>query len=590
MTQSEALNILKTGANVFLTGEPGSGKTHTVNAYAAYLNSCGVLPAITASTGIAATHIGGMTIHSWCGIGVRQRLTPYDLDAIAGNKKVMARVGNARVLLIDEVSMLSAETLSMVDAVCREVRRRHEPFGGLQVILVGDFFQLPPVSQRENNREDSPAGLFRQPKGRASAFAFVSPVWQKANPLVCYLSEQHRQEDQSFLEFLGAVRRGVVVERHKALLRSRYKKIAEGGVTQLYSHNADVDHLNAAELAKLPGEPKVFVMTGKGPDALVAALKRGCLSPEVLSLKLGARVIFTKNDIAGRFVNGTIGTVTGFTKEHGTPVVKTDSGRHITAEPAEWNMQEGGRILARVIQIPLRLAWAITVHKSQGMSLDSAHMDLSDAFEYGQGYVALSRVRTLRGLSLAGLNARALEVHPEIRAKDAHFREHSETVRARFQTLEPSELAHMHSNFIRAIGGKPGAGKPAQKRKEKIDTLSLTRVLVSRKLSLAEMAQEREMTIGTIIHHLEQLKENGNIVLARDLMHIHPDPDRFAKIERAFKTVFAKTKELKLSPIRELLDDSFSFEELRLARLFLSSSFLEACRTDREATITQREF
>src|SRR3989344_3672604 len=157
MTQAEALAILKTGANVFLTGEPGSGKTHTVNQYVAYLRSSGIEPAITASTGIAATHIGGFTIHSWSGIGVRRVLTPYDLDHIGQNRNIVRRVGNARILIIDEISMLSATALNMVDAVCREIRRNQEPFGGLQVVLVGDFFQLPPISLREDreNQEDS---------------------------------------------------------------------------------------------------------------------------------------------------------------------------------------------------------------------------------------------------------------------------------------------------------------------------------------------------------------------------------------------------------------------------------------------------
>ncbi|KKU76894.1 MAG: AAA ATPase [Parcubacteria group bacterium GW2011_GWA2_47_64] len=587
MTQDEALKILKTGANVFLTGEPGSGKTHTINQYVSYLNFCGIEPAVTASTGIAATHISGMTIHSWCGIGIRHKLTPYDLDSIAGNKKVIARVWNARVLIIDEVSMLSAQTLAMADAICREVRRKEEPFGGLQVVFVGDFFQLPPISRQEENRTESQKEMFAathsQTGGYAADFAFVSSVWQKAAPIVCYLSEQHRQDDKTFLEFLGAVRRGTVAERHKELLRTRYRKTAENGTTQLYSHNANVDHINTTELSKLPGEPKVFVMTGRGPDPLTVALKRGCLSPEVLSLKLGARVMFTKNDIAGRFMNGTTGVIAGFSKETGTPIVKTGSGRMILAEPLEWNMQDGGRILARIIQVPLRLAWAITVHKSQGMSLDSAHMDLSGAFEYGQGYVAISRVRTLQGLSLSGLNARALEVHPKVFSRDKHFRAESDAAREKFQTMDERELAELHNNFIRALGGKPGAEKPVHKKKEKVETLSLTRRLVSRKLSLAEMAKERSITIGTVIHHLEQLTAKGALNPEHDLMHLSPDPDRFAKIEKAFKKISTQATRgeqdtfcdssglIKLSPVRSLLDDSYSFDELRLARLFLHS-------------------
>ncbi|MDO8620177.1 MAG: helix-turn-helix domain-containing protein, partial [bacterium] len=322
--------------------------------------------------------------------------------------------------------------------------------------------------------------------------------------------------------------------------------------------------------AKLPGQPKVFVMTGSGPDPLVLSLKRGCLSPEVLSLKIGARVMFTKNDPAGRFMNGTTGVVTEFLKETGTPVVKTSSGRSIPAEPLSWMIQDGGKVLAQVEQIPLRLAWAITVHKSQGMSLDSAHMDLGSAFEYGQGYVAISRVRTLTGLSLSGLNTRALEVHPKVSAEDKHFRASSESAREKFQAMEVEELAELHHRFIRAIGGKPGSGKRAHLKKEKVDTLALTMALVRKKLSLYDIAKERGMTHGTILSHLEKLTEAKALLPERDLAHLSPDPDRLARIEKAFKTVYAKTKELKLSPARELLGDSYSFEELRVARLLLA--------------------
>ena len=438
MTQAEALEILKTGANVFLTGEPGSGKTHLVNQYVAYLRANGIEPAITASTGIAATHIGGLTIHSWSGIGIRRDLTKYDLDHISQNRNIVRRVGKAHTLIIDEVSMLSARTLSLVEAVSREIRRNQEPFGGLQVILVGDFFQLPPVDRYASEQ-----------------FAFGSSAWPALNPLVCYLSEQHRQEDAVFLGFLSAVRRAAVGESHRQLLRTRYSPKPPNGVTQLYSHNVDVDQINNAELEKLAGVTKTFEMISRGAEKLVLALKRGCLSPEILVLKIGARVMFTKNDVTRhQYTNGTLGVVAGFVKGNGFPVVKTNSGKTISAEMDDWRIEDAGRVLAHISQVPLRLAWAITVHKSQGLSLDAAHLDLSNAFEYGQGYVALSRVRTLAGLSLAGLNQRALEVHPEISAKDIEFRTQSNQAREAFAKIPASELRTMHTNFIRACGGK----------------------------------------------------------------------------------------------------------------------------------------
>src|SRR5487761_2735047 len=159
MTQGEALTILKTGANVFLTGEPGSGKTHTINECVAWLRASGVEPSATAATGIAATHVGGMTLHSWSGIGVSESLSKADVDRIAGKEHIARRIQKAKVLIIEEISMLSAATFEMADAICREVRRLDKPFGGLTVILVGDFSQLPPIA-----------------RNRDVAFAYTSPV------------------------------------------------------------------------------------------------------------------------------------------------------------------------------------------------------------------------------------------------------------------------------------------------------------------------------------------------------------------------------------------------------------------------------
>ena len=186
MTQDQALNILKTGANVFLTGEPGAGKTHTINALVNYLRDRDVEPAITASTGIAATHIGGMTIHSWSGIGIKTKLDKYDLDKIASSEYISKRMNRTKVLIIDEVSMLSTNMLDMLDMVCREVKQNDEPFGGIQIILVGDFFQLPPIVKKdfENNKQNT-----LQPQvGLVSGnFAYQSGAWTRAKLFVCYL-------------------------------------------------------------------------------------------------------------------------------------------------------------------------------------------------------------------------------------------------------------------------------------------------------------------------------------------------------------------------------------------------------------------
>ncbi len=459
MKQEQALQILKTGANVFLTGEPGSGKTYTINRYVAWLRERGIEPAITASTGIAATHVGGMTIHAWSGVGIKKELSDWDLEALLEREPLVRQVRSTAVLIIDEVSMLDAHLLTLVDRAVQTLRGSKHPFGGLQVIFVGDFFQLPPVS-----------------KGEPARFAFESPAWEDANPLYCYLSEQHRQEDGVFLELLGALRAGALTEAHKNALRARAEFPQDDELsTRLYPHNADVDRLNDDALSRIDASQKVYEMRSEGGKALVEGLKRGCLSPERLIIKDGAAVMFTRNNFEKGFVNGTLGTIAGFS-EAGFPLVLTREGATIEAAPEEWRIDDHARTLAKIVQVPLRLAWAITVHKSQGMSLDSAVMDLSQAFEYGQGYVALSRVRSLSGLYLSGFNERSLAVHPQILQKDAQFRTASSAARETFEAMDKGELQTLHTQFMHKSGGKEpskvakkAAGQAGQKGKlEKI--------------------------------------------------------------------------------------------------------------------------
>jgi ATP-dependent exoDNAse (exonuclease V) alpha subunit len=454
MTQEQALNILKTGANVFLTGEPGAGKTHTINTFVDYLRSCDVEPAVTASTGIAATHIGGMTIHSWSGIGIKTKLDKYDLDKIASSEYVAKRVRRAKVLIIDEVSMLSLNTLDMIDMVCREVKQNSEPFGGIQIILVGDFFQLPPILKRDFSEEKQNSLITKEKN--LPIFACDGGAWKRAQLIVCYLTEQHRQDDGDFLSVLSAIRANNVLETHKNFINSRQIEIDDmpENITKLFSHNFNVDKVNDGELSKIEDEKKLFVMTSSGNDKLIEVLKKGCLSPENLELKVGAVVMCTKNNQKEHFVNGTLGTIVGFDEFSDYPIIKTRSGRNINIEPMDWVVEENGKIRAQITQIPLRLAWAITVHKSQGMSLDAAVMDLSQVFEYGQGYVALSRIRRLSGLYLLGINEQALKVSPEILEKDIHFKNQSAEAIKVFGKLSSEELKKMHENFVVACGGK----------------------------------------------------------------------------------------------------------------------------------------
>jgi hypothetical protein len=234
--------------------------------------------------------------------------------------------------------------------------------------------------------------------------------------------------------------------------------------TRLFTHNVAVDEINQQQLAKLGGETHVFAMAAKGAEPFVQALKRGCLSPERLQLKKGAAVMFTKNDQGGRYVNGTLGLVEDFDPDEGHPVIATRGGKRIVAEPSTWKIDEGGHERASITQVPLRLAWAITVHKSQGMSLDAAVIDLARAFEYGQGYVALSRLRTLAGLHLLGLNERALRVHPQAVAKDAEFQAASAAALAGL-SADAGDVARQQEAFLVASQARPQSGPAGEPRK-----------------------------------------------------------------------------------------------------------------------------
>jgi ATP-dependent exoDNAse (exonuclease V) alpha subunit len=555
MTQTDALEILKTGGNVFLTGEPGAGKTYVINQYIAWLEAAGIPVAVTASTGIAATHIGGMTIHSWSGVGVRDSLSPYDLDRIATNEKVGKRMQKAKVLIIDEISMLGASTLQMVDQVARAVRQRPEPFGGLQVIFVGDFFQLPPIVRQ----------------GEAVEYAFMSPAWQAARPLICYLTEQFRQEDELLLGLLTSIRRNDVEEEHFTLL-SEQTEISYPDIepTRLYTHNADVDAVNLQKLATLAGNGRRYTMVGQGNKQLQESLAKNCLSPQQLTLKVDAMVMCTKNNFEAGYVNGTLARVVDFDPNDGMPIIKTTEGRQIKIQSTTWEVVEDKKVLASVEQLPLRLAWAITVHKSQGMSLDAAEIDLSRAFVFGQGYVALSRVRSLAGLKMLGMSPTALRVDPRVVDQDAQFRNESMAAESAFASMEPAELTAMQRSFVAASGGRwpevneIGARSSSFERVQKESTYELTRQLLVDKKSIAAIAKERKITPTTVWGHVEQLVSGGAVGVP-ELAHLMDG--EYATKEALVLAAIDAVGDEKLKPIFEYCNEAVDYETIRLVRM-----------------------
>ncbi len=566
MKQDKALAILKSGKNVFLTGSAGAGKTYVLNKYIDYLKKAEVAVAVTASTGIAATHMNGMTIHAWSGIGVKDSISPKDIAAMREKKYLSDKLCESQVLIIDEISMLHRQQLDMVNLVLKSFKGNNLPFGGIQVVFSGDFFQLPPVGKPGEEPKDK--------------FAFMSEAWQQAEPVVCYLSEQHRQSDNSLNHILNSMRNGFV-EGHllKSLEETMMRKPAESELlTRLFTHNLDVDRLNTDYLSKLESEPKLFRAEIKGNETLRSILAKSVLTDEELELRKGARVMFIKNNYEKSYMNGSTGEITGF-DESGFPLVKLKNGNEVIAEPEDWSIQDDhGKTLASFKQVPLRLAWAITIHKSQGMTLDEAIIDLGKTFEKGQGYVALSRLRNMESLYLEGFNSLALEVDALALKADKRFRELSAVADANW---EISELEKRFDAFVLACGGYPESA-PRKTKKGKFDkhdkkkkpakenTYALTAALIKQGKSIKSIAKSRELSEGTILSHILKLKKEGEDL---DFDLYRPSKKHLEMVEAAMAdlkyTSEEDAKTLSLTSIYKHLNEKLAYDEIRLAMMYL---------------------
>ncbi|WP_201578579.1 AAA family ATPase [Psychrobacter okhotskensis] len=642
MRQSSALDILKTGQNVFLTGSAGSGKTYTLNQYIDYLRARRVPVAVTASTGIAATHMNGTTIHSWSGIGIKDELTDRDLTNLSRKQFLADRLKDTAVLIIDEISMLHAKQINLVSQVLKHVRKNDKAFGGIQVVVAGDFFQLPPVgSKGESNREK---------------FAFMSEAWLDAKFHICYLSEQHRQVSEAanggldLDDILNQIRRQEVTFEAIAALEATFDQNVDIKRTRLYTHNLNVNSINDKELAALDGEMMRFTATSTGDSKLVETLKKTVRTQDDLVLKVGAKVMFIKNNTELGVSNGTMGELIGFaavkinddkdnsddlieddsestendadknikgkgkktTKDKDKPkvkkpstqkmpVVRLNSGREVIAEPEEWIIEdETGDVLASYEQVPLCLAWAITIHKSQGMTLDAAEIDLSRTFELGQGYVALSRLKSLAGLQLLGMNDMSLQLDPLARGADKRFLALSDEADANYAMLDEESMTQAHEKFILKSGGTLSKSvidayanlqkKRREQQQAQIDkkqklgnqisdksesTLLATRILLEESLSIAEISQARQLSQSTIMRHIGELKSQDPS-LACD--HLRPDAEVMTAVGNAYVAIkvannpndFNDDGSIKLRPIFDHLKQSIDYNTIRLALIFIT--------------------
>jgi ATP-dependent DNA helicase PIF1 len=419
--QKRVFDLAMQRESLFFTGPGGCGKSFLLERIVrALTKDNGGDPrtvAVTASTGAAGLNIGGSTIHSWAGIGLGQGEAAKLAAIVFSSKLARARWCAVKTLIIDEVSMISAELFEKLEFVARYVRARDRglktedmaPFGGIQVLLSGDFLQLPPVFK----------------DGASGKFAFDCEAWRRVvGKNVCVLSSVFRQEDRALVRVLNQLRRGIFTEEARQMLNSRVDARVRKPV-QLRSRRDEVDAFNETQLALLKGQPVQFIAQDSfsgPPDSsqhIMHKLDNCCLAVPTLVLKQGAQVLLIRNlDVRGGLVNGSQGFVDGFQEAPPPPpglelnpnqahfdrrikwpFVRFANGRRVLVTPEKWSVEENANTASRT-QVPLILAWAISIHKAQGMSLDACEVDVKSNFAAGQAYVALSRVKSLEGLSL----------------------------------------------------------------------------------------------------------------------------------------------------------------------------------------------
>lgn len=407
--QKFALECMLSGKNIFLTGPAGTGKTTIISLFKKMVTDRFI--GITSMTGISAILLGGSTMHSYLGIGLGVDSFEILFEKIRKNYKSKMKWIKTDVLIIDEISMLSPKLFEKLDLLGRSIREIDLPFGGIQLVLCGDFLQLPVIRNTSIN-----------------SFCFESKIWNQCIDETIYLDEIVRQTDTEFQNVLNNVRMGTITEDTKQFLNSRIFKEEKKGIkenkikpTRLYTMNKDVDAMNENELYKLNDgsteflqyDMKIsFIPTNKNETDYLQKIVKNCPAPSELVLCKGAQVMLVYNmDVEHELANGSRGIVTGFKDDF--PIVKFINGEERMIDFHKWEIEDRGNHILTITQIPLRLAWSLTIHKSQSCTLDLVEVDLSNVFEYGQAYVALSRVRNKEGLRILAIDYESIKAHPK---------------------------------------------------------------------------------------------------------------------------------------------------------------------------------
>ncbi|XP_041009315.1 ATP-dependent DNA helicase PIF1-like [Juglans microcarpa x Juglans regia] len=415
--QKKIISAVSAGSSVFITGSAGTGKTELVKHIIELLKKChspsGVF--VTASTGVAACAIRGQTLHSFAGIGYPMADRRTLLDRVLQNKRAYRRWNKAEALVIDEISMVDAELFESLEYIAKKLRGGDEVWGGIQLVVSGDFFQLPPVFGHQNSS--------------GKVFAFEADCWNASFDMQLELTEIFRQSDARFVKMLQGIRRGDCDPQDLEVLEQLCSRTEsdelDPSVVQLYPLKEDVRRVNETRMESFSEAATTYLASDSGENPWKIQLKEG-IAPDELFLCEGARVMLIKNLNTWRgLVNGNTGTVIGFSESEGVdvrdicsenrlPIVKFDSGPTKVIEPETWVVTEGDTVVAKRKQLPLLLAWARSIHKCQGMTLDKLHTNLSRAFGCGMVYVALSRVRSLEGLQLSGFSPSKIKAHPKV--------------------------------------------------------------------------------------------------------------------------------------------------------------------------------
>lgn len=533
--QTKALDILERQGNVFLTGAAGTGKSFLLNRYLAGKPS-DAFP-VVASTGAAAVIIGGRTFHSFFGLGIMEGGVEETVQRAMRSRKLLNRLQSAVCVVIDEVSMLSGATLMAAERIARAARGKDEPWGGLRIIAVGDFAQLPPVTPGATQKD----------------WAFLHATWKESAFLPALLDTVMRTKDGDFLDILNAVRAGTVNEDVRAFLDAHtgYATDDTEG-TRLYAHRARADDFNRRRLDLIPGQPRSFETEYAGDARAIDSAKRAMPIPDVLLLKEGALVMMRKNDPREPqlFVNGSLGHVRRIEDE--LLVVELLTGDVVEVEKQKFSYLDGdGKELVAAWNFPVTLAWATTIHKAQGASLDSLIVDLSALWEPGQAYVALSRVRNPGRLYVERWNASSIRAEPLVtQLYDAMAEEMGAYVPRPLFTFETRSYQREETESGEAEAKK---GQTRQKR------ALLIREMLAACAPFESIVEKSGVKPDRVLLYIEEFLAEGIPVQPQYLLENVRDVGR---IREAFEECGLE----RLKPAYESLGGRVPFTTLRLVR------------------------